>query len=44
MWFLSDELMVERMIACGEENAKKWLFHLIETLPHEQFTRLAVTL
>jgi hypothetical protein len=44
VWVLSDSLMVENMIACDERNAKLWLFHLMETLPHDQFTRLTVTL
>jgi hypothetical protein len=37
-------MMVEHMNSCGETNAKHWIFHMIETLPHDQFSRLAVTL
>jgi hypothetical protein len=44
VWALSDDLMVEHMIACGQNNAKLWLFHLLETLPHEQFIQLTITL
>jgi ribonuclease HI len=44
VWVLSKSLMVEHMIACDERSAKLWLFHLKETLPHDQFTRLTVTL
>jgi hypothetical protein len=44
VWMLSDSLMVEHMTACEEPNAKQWLFHLMESLPHDQFTRLTVTL
>jgi ribonuclease HI len=44
VWVLSDSLMVEHIIACDERSAKHWLFHLKETLPHDQFTRLTVTL
>jgi hypothetical protein len=44
VWALSDDLMVEHMIACGQTNAKLWLFHLLETLPHEQFIQLTITL
>jgi hypothetical protein len=36
--------MVEHMHSIGEPNAKNWLFNLIESLPHVQFTRLTVTL
>jgi hypothetical protein len=42
-WVLSDDLMVEHMIACGQASAENWMFHLMETLPHDQFTRLSVT-
>jgi len=44
VWALSDEVMVEHMMSIGEPNAKNWLFSLIESLPHEQFTRLTITL
>jgi hypothetical protein len=44
IWALSNDLMVENMSACGETHARNWLFHLLETLPHDQFTRLSVTL
>jgi hypothetical protein len=44
VWVLSDSIMVEHMIACDERNAKLWLFHLMATLPHGQFTRMVVTL
>jgi hypothetical protein len=32
------------MTAYDEPNAKHWLFRMMETLPHDQFTRLTVTL
>jgi hypothetical protein len=41
---LSNDLMVDLMIACREANAKNWLFHLLDTFPHDQFTRLFVML
>jgi hypothetical protein len=44
MWVLSDELVFEHMTVCGEGHAKHWVFHMIDTLPHEQSTRIAVTL
>jgi hypothetical protein len=32
---LSDDSMVEDMIACEEPDARNCLFHLMETLPHD---------
>jgi hypothetical protein len=36
--------MVEHMITCGETDARNWLFHMMETMPHDQLTRMTVTL
>ena len=44
IWALSDELMVEHMMANISPSAKHWLFHMKETMQHEQFTRFTVTL
>nr|XP_051221174.1 uncharacterized protein LOC127339353 [Lolium perenne] len=44
VWALSDDEMVEHMRAVGEPSAKNWLFKMIETLSHVQFTRLTVSL
>jgi hypothetical protein len=44
IWALSYDEMVEHMTAIGEPSAKNWLFKLIETLSHAQFTRLTVFL
>jgi hypothetical protein len=44
VWSLSNDTMVEHMQACGESHARNWLFHMLETLPHDQFIRLTVTL
>jgi hypothetical protein len=44
VWALSDSMMVEHMTAYDEPNAKHWLFWMMETLPHDQFTRLTVML
>jgi hypothetical protein len=38
-WALSDDTMVDHMQACGESHARNWLFHMLETLPHDQFIR-----
>ena len=43
-WALSDELLVEHMRANIGPSAKHWLFHMLDTLPHYQFTRFTVTL
>jgi hypothetical protein len=39
VWSLEDELMVEHMITWGETDARNWLFHMMEKMPHDQFTR-----
>jgi hypothetical protein len=44
VWALENEMLVEHMSACGETYAQNWLFHMLETLPHDQFIRLTVTL
>jgi hypothetical protein len=44
VWALSDSMMVEHMTAYDEPNAKHWLFRMMDTLPHDHFTRLTVTL
>jgi ribonuclease HI len=41
---LTDEALVEHMTINEEPNAGLWLFEMINTLQHDQFTRLAVTL
>jgi homogentisate 1,2-dioxygenase len=35
--------MVEHIIACRETNARNWLFHMMEIVPHDEFTRMSVT-
>jgi hypothetical protein len=44
VWVLADDLLVEHMLMNTEPSAKQWLFDMLETLPHDQFTRLTVTL
>ena len=43
-WALVDEELGQRLVAATEPNAKQWLFSLLETLSHEQFVKMAVTL
>jgi hypothetical protein len=43
-WVLSDPLLLEHVEAMNEPVAKNWLFGLMDSLSHEQFTRLTVTL
>jgi ribonuclease HI len=44
VWALSEETMVEKLTTNRETNARQWMFDLMESLPHDQFTRVAVTL
>jgi hypothetical protein len=44
VWALADNLMVEHIQSVIKPNARCWLFNLMETLPHAQFTRIAITL
>jgi hypothetical protein len=44
VWMLSDELMVEHMITYRETNARNLLLHMMEAVPHDEFTRMSVTL
>jgi hypothetical protein len=44
VWALSNALMVEHMNATGESNPKQWLFHSLDTLLHDQFSGMTVTL
>jgi hypothetical protein len=44
VWALADDLMVEHMMRNNDPSAKQWLFDMLESLPHDQFTRLTVTL
>jgi hypothetical protein len=36
--------MVEHLMSCEEGNTKRWLFHMIESLSHDEFVRITVTL
>jgi hypothetical protein len=44
VWALSDELLVEHTRPYNESNAQHWLFYMMETLPHDQFTQMIVIL
>ena len=39
-----DEHIVEHLSATAEPNAKCWFFSLLETLPHDEFVKVLVTL
>jgi hypothetical protein len=43
-WALFDEERVEHLMANNCGNAKEWLFFLLETLSHEDFVRVTVTI
>ena len=43
-WVLSEEEIVDRMRENGQTSAKHWLFDLYDTLNHDKFTKMAVTL
>ena len=44
IWSLMDVELTENLAAITEPNAKQWLFTLMETMSHELFVRLSVTL
>jgi hypothetical protein len=44
VWALSDELLVEHTRACNKSNTQHWIFYMMETLPHDQFMQMTVTL
>ncbi|KAE8778565.1 hypothetical protein D1007_48519 [Hordeum vulgare] len=44
IWSLVDVELVEHMIACNHSDAKLWLFELQESIRHETFVKLIVTL
>ena len=44
VWALDDPELVEHIIATAEPNAKAWIFSMQESMPHSEFTKLAVTL
>ena len=43
-WALIDDSLTEHMSMPTCPEAKEWLFHMLETLPHEEFTKIIITL
>lgn len=43
-WALVDDELGQSLVATTEPNAKQWLFSLLNSLSHDQFIKLAVTL
>lgn len=44
IWALVDDELAEHMISTTEPSAKQWLFTMMESMSHEAFIRMAVTL
>jgi hypothetical protein len=44
VWALVDEELAEHLTAHNTGDAKQWIFHLIETLKHEEFVKVLVVL
>jgi hypothetical protein len=44
VWALSNEEMVERITMNENPDARQWLFYMIDSMPHDQFVKTAVTL
>jgi hypothetical protein len=44
VWALTDEELLEHMCQVNEAQARTWLFSMIDTLTHNQLTRMCVTL
>jgi ribonuclease HI len=44
VWALADEELGEHVCQMQEGEARSWLFSMFQSLPHEQLTRLCVTL
>jgi hypothetical protein len=44
VWALFDEELAEHLTAHNTSDAKQWIFHLIETLKHEEFVKVLVVL
>ena len=44
VWALSDPELVEHLLAMAEPDAKSWLFSMQESMPHDEFVKLTVTL
>lgn len=44
VWALCDEEATEHIFACQEPHAKQWLFMIMESMPHQDFVKVLVTL
>ena len=44
VWALVDEELAHKMLALTEPKAKQWLFALIESLTHDEFVLLSITM
>jgi hypothetical protein len=44
VWALVDEEVTQHMSVCAEPSAKQWLFTMMETLKHDEFIQVVVTL
>lgn len=43
-WTLVDEELTQKLVTITEPNAKQWLFMLMDSLSHDLFVKLSVTL
>lgn len=44
VWALVDESLTEHMCLSSCPDPKEWLFHMLETISHAEFTKLIITL
>jgi homogentisate 1,2-dioxygenase len=44
VWALADPTVVEHISLTTEPSAKQWLFSMINSMKHEEFTRMVVTM
>jgi hypothetical protein len=44
VWALAEEELVEYMNMTAKPDARRWLFTMIDSIPHAQFITLSVTL
>lgn len=44
VWSLVDRELIEELMENDEQNARSWLFPLLDKLSHEKFTKLTVTI
>ena len=44
VWSLVDQDLIDELQSNTEQNARRWLFTMIEKIPHEKFIKVSVTL